>query len=262
MEEEEEQGEVDVHLQEYAEKRLLARQSPFPTIVVEVRATPPPDWGEHVTAPPMATEEETTEEEEDIAEEYNYNRKELLKKEVTSADIQALEALFGKAAAKEHPRDGKKETTERKAKERDFYASIGNNIEEISSISHMQMAQEWISDNDEKVCPLTSAFTESDAPEIDHGYEFVFTNIAMMQQQAKHDKVSGSRRQYLVMPHFLSSSATSLEKFTTEVMNIVNTLPELRQKVKISTFHPEHVQKTRRAPLSIVCLKWTEDGGP
>ena len=260
MKEEEEQGEVDLHAQEYAEKRLLARQSPYPTIVVEVRATPPPDWGEHATPPPphMRVEEDPTEGDDDDEgpQMYQYNRKELLNKEVTAADIQALEALFGKAAAKDHPKGKDSE----KAKETSFYEAIGNSIEDISAISHMQMAQEWIGANDEKASPLTSAFTESDTPEIDHAYEFVFTNIAMMQQQARQDKVHGSRRQYLVMPHFLSSSATSLEKFTKEVMNIVNTLPDLRRKVKISTFHPEHVKSERRAPLSIICLQWTEGG--
>ena len=178
--------------------------------------------------------------------------------------IQKLEALFGKAAAKDHPltADDKKkpEVSERKQKEESFYDAIGDafGIEEISSISHMRMAQEWIKDNDEKFSPLTSAFTESDTPEVDHAYEFVFTNLAMQKHQAALDNIHGSRRQYLVMPHFLTSSATSLEKFTREVMNIVSTLPDLVGRVKLSTFHPEHVQQGRRSPLPIVCLQWTE----
>lgn len=254
LQKEEEQGEVDVHAQEYAKKRLLARQSPYPTIVVEVRATPTPDWGQ---APPpamptAAVKEEEEEEEEEDAKDYKYNRKELLEKDVTAADIQKLEALFGKAAAKKDE------------KENSFYDVIGKtkSIEEVSTINHLQMAQEWVRDSDEKFSPTTSAFTESDATEIDHAYEFVFTNIAMMQEQGKQDTNTASRRQYLIMPNFLSSSATSLEKFTGEVANIVNTLPDLKQKVKLSTFHPEHVQQGRRSPVSIICLQWTEAGAP
>jgi len=264
MKEEEEQREVDLHAQEYAEKRLLARQSPYPSIVVEVRATRPLDWGANAMPPPpmpSAEEDATEDEEEDTPQEYNYNRKELLEKEVTTADVNRLEALFGKAAAKDHPKDAKKGLSEGK-EENNFYDAIGKSIEEVSTISHMRMAQEWITDSDEKFSSVTPAFTESDTTEIDHAYEAVFTNLAMMQEQDRQDNIHGSRRQYLVMPHFLSSSATSLEKFTREVMNIVSTLPDLREKVKLSTFHPEHVQQGRRSPMSVICLQWTEGGSP
>lgn len=264
MKEEEERGETALHAKDYAEKRLLARQSPYPTIVLEVRATPPPDFGAFALPqpPPMATDEDATEDEdedEDTPQAYSYNRKELLQMEVTAADMQKLEALFGQGAAKDHPA---KQTGKNRKKEDSFYDGIGKSIDEVSTISHMQMAQEWIRDNDEKFSPVTSAFMEADITEIDHAYEFVFTNLAMMQQQYKQDSVHGSRRQYLVMPHFLSSSATSLEKFTKEVMNMVNTLPDLREKVKLSTFHPEHVQQERRSQNSIVCLQWTEVAFP
>ena len=40
----EEEEEVDVNLQQYKERRLLARRSPFPCVVVEVRAMPPPNF--------------------------------------------------------------------------------------------------------------------------------------------------------------------------------------------------------------------------
>ena len=41
MRKEEEEGEIDVNLKEYVQQRNRARQSPFPTFVLEVRATPP-----------------------------------------------------------------------------------------------------------------------------------------------------------------------------------------------------------------------------
>lgn len=259
MKEEEEQGEVDLHAQEYAEKRLQARRSPYPCVVVECKSSPPPDFGNHaIPQPPPAAVSEEDDDDDNHEVDYNYNRKELLRKEVTSADIQALEAMFGLAAATDHPVHGGGS----KGEDSGFYDSIGKSIEEVSPLSHMQMGQDWINDNDEKFSPVTSAFTESDTPEVDHAYEFVFTNIAMLEGQTKQDKTNGSHRQYLLMPHFLSSSATSLEKFTKEVMNIVKTLPDLSEKVKVSTFHPEHVQQPRRSPFPIICLQWTEAGEP
>jgi len=266
MKAEEDAGEVDLNAQEYAKKKMAARQSPYPTIVVEVRAQPPPDWGESPPPKPLAAavlpvdDEDEDEDDEPSAsgEAYKYNRKEFLNKEVTSSDIQKLEALFGQAAVTEkNVEDG---FSKRKHAENNFYDAIGSVMEEISAVSPMRMAQEWIRDNDSKFSPVTSAFTESDTREVDHAYEFVFTNMAMQQEQARTDNIHGSRRQYLVVPHFLSSSATSLEKFTKEVKNIVNTLPDLREKVKLSTFHPEHVQQDRRSAMPIICLQWTEDG--
>ena len=254
MKQEEETGEVDLHAQEYAKKRMLARQSPYPTVVLEVRAQPAPNFGaqQHPPTKPTAAAEVPVDEDGDDAG--DYNRMDLLQKDVTSADIQKLEALFGKAAVTE--KNVSEEGTS--STDGDFYDAIAKTIEEVSSISHMQRAQEWILENDKKCSTTTSAFTESDTTEIDHGYEFVFTNMAMQKQQASVDKIPGTRRQYLVMPHFLSSSATSLEKFTTEVKNIVDTLPELRDHVNVSIFHPEHVEEKRRSSMPIICLHWTE----
>lgn len=259
--------------QEYAKKRLQARQSPYPTIVLEVRSTPPPDFGDHpIPKPPKAVEEEAPDEDEDeedeSQEEYRYNRKEVLAKEVTAQDLQKLESIFGKAAATNHPVTGsdskKKDQDGKEDAENDFYNSIGKSkgIQEVSTVTPMKLSQQWIQDHDEKFSPDTSTFTESFAPEVDQAYEFVFTNLAMQQEQALMDQIHGSRRQYLVMPKFLSSSATSLEKFTKEVMSIVSTVPDLREKVKVSTFHPEHVKEGRRSPVPIVCLQWTEKGSP
>lgn len=273
MKDEDESGEVDVNAQEYAKKRMLARQSPYPTIVVEVRSQPPPDWGEHAPPQPPASQAQQDNNNNDDGDDedtsdsaspgYTYNRKELLAKEVTSEDVQNLEALFGKPAATNHPVSGDAkpaEKAERENNEEEFYDSIGKafGIEEVSGISPLKMAHSWVYENDDKFSSVTSAFTESDTAEIDQAYEFVFTNIAMQQESVRIDNIHGSRRQYLVMPHFLTSSATSLEKFTKEVTNIVNTLPDLRDKVQISTFHPEHIKDIRRSPLPIICLQWTE----
>lgn len=44
MKAEEETGEVDLNLQEYKKRRDEARRSPYPSVIVEVQSTPPPEY--------------------------------------------------------------------------------------------------------------------------------------------------------------------------------------------------------------------------
>lgn len=227
LKDEEEAGEVDLNYQEFKKKRIQARRSPYPTIVVEVRASPPPDFGaSRAAAAPSSTEP---------------------KEEVTSDDIQRLEALFGQSAHMNHPT----KHLSQKEEEEDFYARIGNSIQELSAVSPMQMAQDYIARHDPHIPPEAS-FTTSDAQEVDEAYEFVFTNFAMMAEAASRTPP----RYYVVLPHFCDASATSLEKFTSKVQEICSTLSELRGKVEIETFHPEHIMPTRRAPVPVLSFQW------
>ena len=83
MKHEEEEGEVDLNLQEYKKRRDEARRSPYPSVIVEVQSTPPPDFG----AAAAATETKA------VAEEPKADD------DVTSEDVKKLEALFGLSAA-------------------------------------------------------------------------------------------------------------------------------------------------------------------
>ena len=105
--------------------------------------------------------------------------------------------------------------------------------------------------HDPDVIP-TAAFTETDKPAVDAAYEFVFTNIAMMLEGEQ-------TRQYLVMPHFLSCSSTSLEKWALEVEKMIAALPDCRGKVQLTTFHPEHVDSKKRAPFPVLALQRVEE---
>jgi hypothetical protein len=228
MKEQEETGEVDLVYEEYRAKKLLARQSPFPTIVIEVRAGPPPDFGD---APPQKAVASAEAAQDD---------------KVSSDDIQRLEALFGKSAHLDHPTDENANDDDF-----DFYDAIGYRIGgELSAVTPLQMAQQWALDHDPHVSEL-SAFTESGTAQVDEAYEFIFTNIAML-CEAK----GLAERQYLVMPHFLSAAATSLEKFSNEVETMISHLPDLKDKVAISTFHPEHIESTKRSPVPLFVLQW------
>jgi len=257
MKEEDESGEVDVNLQQYKEKRLLARRSPYPSVVIEVRAVPPPDFGRAPPPPPpmpYAAQLASSESDE---------------KEISEADIQKLEALFGKSAyMNQHPTAD----LSPKQQEESFYDSIGGSIEEVlsSPITPLNMAQEWIAKNDADALARSSgsvAFTESSAQHVDEAYQFVFTNLAMLKESAAAGAAEGDsapgqqkseRRQYLVMPRFLSSSATSFEKFSKEVQNIADALPDLKGRASIETFHPEHVDPDRRSPIPVFAMVWKE----
>lgn len=83
MKHEEEEGEVDVNLQEYKKRRDEARRSPYPSVIVEVQSTPPPDFG----AAAAATEAKAAVDEAKPDD------------DVTSDDVKKLEALFGMSAA-------------------------------------------------------------------------------------------------------------------------------------------------------------------
>lgn len=230
FQEEAENGEVDLNLAAYKEQRLLARRSPYPSVVVEVRASPPPEF-----TPPPPTGSTTPEPVEDVDE------------EISPDFVQQLEALFSKSSLQ---KDG------------GFYESIGGHIEEVSSITPMQIAQTWIAKYDPLFDAPSCAFTLSDTPQVDEAYEFVFSNLAMQTSDyLEHDSsvdAGAQKRQYLIMPNFVTSSATSMEKFANEVENIISVLPTVQNKVEISCMHPEHIDEQKRSPVPIYVLQWKD----
>ena len=308
--EEDQSGEIDLNLQEYKERRLQARRSPYPSVVIEVRSMPPPDFSQAPppskqqrlssssssssssppsgpTSPPKfeldADKEQTNQDgdddEEEEEEDHNDGPSSLHNKEITSDFIQQLEALFSKSAhVKEEQQIKKKD---------EFYDSIASHIEEISAVTPLMLAQAWISQHDPDFNITTSAFTVSDTQHVDEAYEFVFTNLAMQtsafleeeeEEEEEEDRdrsntntntntttassrmVSGAqKRHYLVLPHFMTSSATSLEKFGREVTHILQTLPSLHDKVIMSSFHPEHVDPMKRSPVPVFILQWQDE---
>ena len=81
MKHEDEEGEVDLNLQEYKKRRDEARRSPYPSVIVEVKSSPPPDFGAAAAA--AAEVKAETKPDDDV----------------TSEDVKKLEALFGMSAA-------------------------------------------------------------------------------------------------------------------------------------------------------------------
>ena len=106
MKKEDDEGEVDVNAEEYRHRRNEARQSPYPSLVLEVMASPPPDFNQ--AAPPPLTVKESQGE----------------VNEISSEDIKKLEALFGQAAT-DHPVEEPKEAQDYDAEEEAFWNSFG-----------------------------------------------------------------------------------------------------------------------------------------
>lgn len=236
LQQEDKDGEIDMNYREYQERKVLARRSPYPTLVLEVRAMPAPDFGAATPPPPTTAS--------------------IVDRDVTRDDIRRLEALFGKSAAvRPHPT-----TSIVSSSEDDFYNAIGQSLDVVSSIPPLQQVQEWMVMNDPGLKGVASAaFTESDSPHIDAAYEFLFANLAMMRE-------SRTKRQYLVMPRLVPQSATSLEKFAQEASHLITSVPGFTDpntgapKVRLHPFHPEHIQPERRSPVPVLLLELITDG--
>lgn len=244
MKEEEAQGEVDLNMAEYKERRLQARRSPFPSVVVEVRSTPPPDFSQASPPPSLSAAQQQDQEKVTPGDDAEDS-------EITSDFIDSLEALFSKSAHLKDDSPG----------EGDILDAIGNHLEEVSTMSHFDLATSWIAEHDPLFHPTKSAFTESDTQHVDEAYEFLFTNLAMQTSAFLEDskvESGAQRRQYIVLSKFMTTSATSMEKFATEFKNIVETLPILQGHVELSCFHPEHIESSQRSPVPVVVLQWKD----
>uniref|UniRef100_A0A7S4EFH5 Uncharacterized protein n=2 Tax=Pseudo-nitzschia australis TaxID=44445 RepID=A0A7S4EFH5_9STRA len=255
MQEEEEEGEIDLNLREYKKQRIVARRSPYPSVVIEVRSMTPPDF---TPPPPVAPTSPKSIDEIDIGDSIGDESPPSADDTKIDADlVSKLEALFSKSSLDSSGNQ-----------EGNFYESIGSHIETFSSVTPLMVAQNWIDQNDPSFEVTRCAFTVSDATHVDEAYEFVFTNLGMQTSQFLENKTSADvqqqakdaqKRQYMVLPHFLSSSATSLEKFTTQVKQIIRTLPSIGDKVDLTYFHPEAVDEKKRCPVPVIILQWKED---
>jgi len=273
---EEEDDEIDIHLQDRNKKINAARQSPYPTIVIEVKSIPLRKKFEEefvkflskIDYPPSKVEEDEG---------------------ISVSDVQKLEALFGKPA---HIKPEATENDDENDNEDRFWDSIGKlgNIEEISArktktATPMSMSQNWIQQQNGHDSEKTlSSFTSFFAKHADEAFEFFFINLAMhlgnVELEVGKEKMIAAQRlvedpqqeqqrkrfyhHYLVMPSFLSNSATSLEKFTSEVQNIIDVLPldlssyrrgSAAAKIDVSNFHPEHIDPTKRSPVPMIMLQ-------
>jgi len=234
----EEGGEVDLNLEAYREKRLLARRSPHPTIVIEVRSSPPIDFSlsdDDGNITPKRREATSPQ-----------------KKDASSNELMKLEALFGKGASFDHPEDTSipiNQPVDDDADD-DFYAKIGavSGIQEMTSPTHE--AQLWVASHLQSFDALRSSFHIATSSEVDAAYEFVFGHLASARLE-QHQKET-----FLVMEEFCPASATSFDKFKKDVGFIIDSIPSLVNEVTLDVYHPEHIEKEKRSPMPIFVFHW------
>lgn len=241
--------EIDLNLVEYQKKKLLARRSPYPTIVVEVRSNPPIDFSSSSSSGSSTSSPSKKSNDNDNA--------------VTSNDLMKLEALFGKGASFEHPEDENSSMNlpmldDDDDGDDDFYAKIGavTGMQEIASPTYK--AQLWVASHFLSIDALRSSFhifdttnTNTNNTEVDEAYEFVFNHITSGLHTNIHEKET-----FLVFDNFCPTSATSFEKFKNDVQYIIDGIPALHNKVTLDVYHPEHVEKDKRSPMPIFVLHW------
>ena len=127
----------------YARQRVAARRSPYPTLVLEVRASPTPESFLHDT---KANAEANAD---------------------TRTIQQQLEALLGQSAHLKEAGDG-------------FWDALGQSLPEVTTRTPLQRAQHWIATAHPIA---TAVVTVSDTRAIDEAYAFLFTNLAMFLQE-------------------------------------------------------------------------------
>ncbi|KAL7538851.1 hypothetical protein ACHAWF_006230, partial [Thalassiosira exigua] len=214
MKQEEAEGEVDVNMQEYKRRREEARRSPYPSVIVEVKSTPPPDFDAAQRRDEAAMD----------AAAKDMNAAVSGNSDVSSEDVQRLEALFGMSAAS---KSGSADDP--------FYDALGEAFgkKQFAPRTPLSQAQEWVLENDPAFDGATSTFTKSDTRHVDAAYEYVFNNLAML--DANHSQFPPSSRRgqkgYVVLPNFLLTSATSFDRFAGQVSNIVRAVPSMADRV-------------------------------
>ena len=134
----------------------------------------------------------------------------------------------------------------------------------------IEVVENWVVENDRRYDADLSTFASANLKHADSAYEFVFANLALhkfIPDDDDDDDGGGGEenktytaglRSYLIMPKFVSTSATSFEKFAGGVNEIVRSIDGLKNRIIVSMMHPEHVDADKRSPAPILVLQWYE----
>lgn len=131
------------------------------------------------------------------------------------------------------------------------------------AVRPMDTTMEWITENDCQYSKNLSTFASSDVQHADSAFEFVFLNLSLRRyaptDSQKETELKVGPRSYLVLPTLVSNSATSFEKFTNDVREIIETVDGLNDRIIVSAMHPEHVDESKRSPHPVVVLQWFDE---
>jgi hypothetical protein len=253
----------DPKVQSYKEQRKKARQSPYPTLVLEVKASPP----QPLSPPPsVASQDPLSQMSPEIR---RAAQSPPGSSNVADEDLKKIEALFGKTAATSTADDNESSV------ERDAASEA---VDKFTStiFSPLGQCQNWATENDPTypaTHPERATFDICTATQVDAVCEFVFQYLAK-QERLVPGSPAEPRQAYVLLPHFCSKSATSFEKFTIQLRILLALLQFDKSDEQDDTltlsgsasalegilvsdyFHPEHVDAEKRSPLPILSLRW------
>jgi len=220
-------------LKAYKEQRKRARQSPYPTVVFEVKSSPP----QPMMSPPSGEKSPPSRDPEKDPS-------------VRSEDVKRLEAMFGKTAS-----EGIREADAKDDAGSDA-AATAVDLFAKSVFSPIGHAQQWVVENDPLYVAEKSSFFVSDSRQVDGVYEFLLSMISSTLSAADTVPAPELKSEYVILHKFCSKSATSVEKFQIQLLNLIKLIPGLSSWLSLSNFHPEHLNKDKRSPAPILVLRW------
>jgi len=227
-----EKKDVDPKIQMYKEQRKKARQSPFPTFVFEVKASP---------HKPLSSPKDK-----------QMSSKTTLSN-IGDDDVKKLEALFGKSAAKSSFEEPTETCNDPATMAVDKFAS--------SILSPIGQGQTWLAEHLPDTVMKGASFDICSATQADEVLEFVFNKLV----EASREK-SQHRHSFILLPCFCSKSATSFEKFNIQLCALMAFLHFETNKeaaaalegIRLDGFyHPEHIDKNNRSPIPILSLEFS-----
>lgn len=127
----------------------------------------------------------------------------------------------------------------------------------------MDDIKEWVQKNDPLFEKELASFTSSKVKDSDAAFEYVFLNLSLHKYRKRKPSddfdFKAGPRSYLVVSNFLSYSATSFERFTKDIQNILSSVDGLNERVSVDSMHPENIEDRKRSPHPVIILQWYDE---
>ncbi len=227
----------------YKQKKMKARRSPHPTIVLEVRSSRPSQGVQGTME--GASPEQISQAKADRADRLQQNKPS--PEAAENPSLAALESAFMRAAV---PQNEKPDCEVPSSTKTTDLADLARR----SVMTPLQKAKNWHREkcDGQDLRANPSSFREFDGKKVDEAYQFVFSMLASEMAQFTDAKSASDQRTLVVsMPKFLPASATSFTKFRHDVVKLFESS---KIDATAMAYHPEEVDEANRAPMSILVI--------
>ena len=232
----------------YKERKVKARRSPHPTVIIEVRGAPV-DAGADETRNIMSRDQRQKGQ-MPPGRPGGASADGGPPASSSPTDIKKLEASFMRAAAA-NAKAG--EEAQGEAKE-----GVGKDLSDIArqTLNPNIKVREWLGKVKPNVVSSDIKLKDFDGKYADEAYSFIFSAYTAEVEKAS---LANRRPRLLVlsMTRFLQSSATSFSKFAFDLQRIADMTN--MASVDVERYHPEDVDVNKRAPTAIIVLRRREE---